>query len=100
MFKFDVNNTNKVVTVTVAGFFSEQEVKNYITEFQRTVRGISPSSFALVIDAKEQKLASQNLMGEYEGAINMYLAAGFKKTILVLPVSPWRVSLSSNSCHS
>lgn len=87
MFKFDVNNTNKVVSITVGGFFSEQEANDYIAEFQRTVRSIAPSGYTLLIDGTEQKLASQNLLEQYQGAVDLYLSANFKKTIIVLPQS-------------
>ena len=87
MFTFEVNPTTKVVEVTVSGFFSEAEANNYIAEFQRTVRSITPSTHTLLINGTDQKLASQNLLEQYQGAVDLYLSANFKKTIIVLPQS-------------
>lgn len=87
MFKFDVNPLAKVVTITVGGFFSEQEANDYIAEYQKTVRSLNPASYTLLIDGTEQKLASKNLLEQYQGAVDMYLSSNFKKTIIVLPES-------------
>lgn len=87
MFKFNVDNAKKVVTITVGGFFSPEEAGQYIAKYQETIRSITPSAFTLLIDGTEQKLAAKNLIEQYQGAVDMYLSSNFKKNIIVLPAS-------------
>lgn len=87
MFKFEKNPTNKVMTITVSGFFSAEDAKNYVAEYQRQVRSIVPSQYTLIVNGSDQKVTAQNLMEEFQGAVDMYLASKFKQTIIVLPSS-------------
>lgn len=87
MYKFEKDTTNKVMTITVSGFFSAEDAKNYVAEYQRQVRSVTPSQCTLIVNGTDQKVASQNLTEEFQGAVDMYLASGFKKTIIVMPSS-------------
>jgi hypothetical protein len=53
IFKFEPNNIKKVLTITVGGFFKEEEGKAFLQEYQKNVRSIKPADYSLVVDGTE-----------------------------------------------
>ncbi|WP_096189924.1 hypothetical protein [Evansella halocellulosilytica] len=83
MYKFDVDKTNKKMVVTVGGMFTSDEGAQYIEDFKKEVAGISANEYSLVLDGKELKVSSAEIVDMLNQAVQMYFETGFKKIYLV-----------------
>ena len=82
MSNFKIDSSKNVVVATVQGFFTEAEAAIYLADYQKTVKTVSPSSYSLIVDAREQKKLGVNVVEDMQIAVNFYLTAGFKKVFI------------------
>lgn len=88
MFKIELNNIKKVLTITVGGFFKEEEGKAFLQEYQKSVGSIKPADYSLVVDGTELLISKQEMVPILENCMMLYKRTGFKKSFGVYPKSP------------
>lgn len=84
MYKIETEAAKKVIKVTISGLFSLEEVKNYLDELSTACSKVNSSEYALIIDAREQKAVSQDVIPYVEKIMKFYTDTPFKKKISVV----------------
>jgi len=79
MYKIEDDSTKKVLKVTTAGMFKKDEAINFINEFEKKIKTIDTKQYTLIIDAKEQKPSSTDVIPLQEKAIKLYVDTPFAK---------------------
>lgn len=87
MYTIENNKAKKVLHITVAGLFKEEEAKSYIKDYQASVKLLQPSGYTLVIDGSGQTTVPQTIGEDMQNAVNLYESSGFKQVIIVMPSS-------------
>lgn len=87
MYSFEINKTDKTMIAKVSGFFTEEEGKKYITDFQNKVKTIDPSIFSLIVEGSKLSTTSSKAVEGLKNCIRFYMSNGFEKIILVIPDS-------------
>ncbi len=87
LYDITLQDEKDTVYVKVSGFFKEEDAKVYLSEFQTMVNTINPSSYKLIVDAREQEPVEKNVMGDIIAVLKIYLRAKFKKLVIVNPNS-------------
>lgn len=81
MYKFE--KKGNCLVVTVSGFFTPEEAQAYITDYEKTVKTLKPEETNLILDGKELKASTQEMLPMLEACMNMYVRDKFKKIFMV-----------------
>jgi len=81
-FIFDLRPQEKVINVMIEGMFTPQNAVDFIAEYQKNVAGIKPSEFALVFDATNLKVSTQEVLPMLENCMQLYKQTGFEKIVV------------------
>lgn len=81
MYKFEKKGNSLVVTVS--GFFTPEEAQAYIADYEKTLKTLKPEETNLILDGKELKASTQEMLPLLEACMNMYVRDKFKKIYMV-----------------
>jgi hypothetical protein len=84
MYKIEVESAKKVVKATISGMLSLDDVKNYQDELKTTCSKLNISEYVLIIDAREQKAMSQDVIPYVEQIMKFYADTPFKNRFSVM----------------
>ena len=79
MYNFEVNPAKKTFLITTSGMFKKEEAIEFIEEFEKKIKTLDPKQYTLIINAKEQKPSSPDVLPLQEKAIGLYLNTPFAK---------------------
>lgn len=85
MYKMELKNNEKVFLITMGGFMTEKESIDYIEELGKVIKTIDPAKYSIVIDSRELKTSSQQLIGYIEQAMELITNTPFKKRYSIIP---------------
>lgn len=77
-YSIDIKASIKTIEIVTEGFFSAEEGKNYIQDYNSTLKKINPSQYSLVVDASKQSVVSQDVKVILTDALKLYSSSGFK----------------------
>lgn len=77
-FNFDLKHEKKTLEVMIEGMFTPQNAQDFIAEYQKNIAGIKPAEFALVFDATQLKVTTQEVLPMLEDCMQLYKQTGFK----------------------
>lgn len=80
-FEIKLNNLAKTVSIHLAGDAEADKVQDFINLYNRTVKQINPNEYDLVVDCRELKVGSQDMIDGLTGVLSMYKETGFNKVI-------------------
>ncbi|HEX2926508.1 MAG TPA: hypothetical protein VHP38_09680 [Ruminiclostridium sp.] len=81
-FTFNLDHGEKAVNVVVEGMFNQQNAVDFMSEYQRNVAGIKTAEYALLFDAKNLKVSSQEMLPMLEECMKLYDRTGFQKIVI------------------
>jgi hypothetical protein len=81
-FTFDLKHEKKTLEVMIEGMFTPQNAGDFITEYQKNITGIKTAEFALVFDATQLKVSTQEVLPMLESCVQLYKQTGFNKIIM------------------
>jgi hypothetical protein len=84
MYNIEIESAKKVIKVTISGLFNLEEMKNYLDELTANCSKVNTSEYTLIIDAREQKAVSQDVIPYVEKIMKFYSETTFKKKISVV----------------
>jgi hypothetical protein len=87
MYEINLDNTNKRIIITFAGFMNEVEGDKFFNEYNQEIRKISSKDYSLVLNIEEMKAIEQKNLPKMKESFNLYKAAGFKKMFALKPKS-------------
>lgn len=87
MFKIELNKIKKVLTITVGGFFKEEEGRDFLQDYQSKVNSIKPAEYALIVDGTDLSTSKQDMLPVLSNCMSLYKGTGFKKALGVYPKS-------------
>jgi hypothetical protein len=88
MFKIETTKSKKLLTISVGGFFKENEGIAFLEEYKKNVGSIIPSEYALLVDGTELSTSKPEMLPILSGCLKLYKSTGFKKTYGIFPKSP------------
>lgn len=77
-YNIDIKSSVKTVEIETDGFFSAEEGKKYIQDYNSTLKKVTPSQYSLVVDASKQSVVSQDVREILTDAMKLYSSSGFK----------------------
>ncbi|GAA0485588.1 hypothetical protein GCM10008986_08610 [Salinibacillus aidingensis] len=79
MKKYDiqVQHEKKTIDMVVRGSFSEQDVQNFMRDYQNAVSSIKAGEYTLEIDCTNLDILTQDMVPQMEASLNMYKESGF-----------------------
>lgn len=83
MFSMEVDKIRKVFFITAAGFFTMEEGKDFMTEYQSKTSMINPAEYSLIVDGREVKASAQDVADQLKSMILLYMSVPFKKRIII-----------------
>lgn len=86
--RINVDNTQKVVHIIVAGKVTEQEAREFDNEYKTKIGAINPSLYTLEADCSAMQVLTPEMTERLTGVMKMYKAAGFKKIIYQVKSNP------------
>jgi len=81
MYNFD--QKERAILVTVGGFFTPDEVKLFIEEYELIVKSLDTKSISLILDGRELKASNQEMLPMLQGCMQLYMRDNFKKVFLI-----------------
>ena len=78
MFKIENRIPQKTLILTVSGLVSESEARELIEAFKTKISTINPTEYKLVINAREQKASTKEVIPLQREAIRLYMDTPFK----------------------
>lgn len=83
-FKFTVDNAKKVVLISASGMFSKEDALELKNDFIAQSRAINSKDYSLIVDSKEVKPNSPDVVPLLEEMLVIYKDTPYKKKIAVL----------------
>lgn len=87
MYKMEIKTNEKVFLITMSGLMTEKESVSYIEELEKNIKAINPTQYSIVVDTRELKTTSQQLIGLMEQAMELITNTIFKKRYSIMPKS-------------
>ena len=81
---FSFVDTPGVLTIKIGGFFSKEDGEAYIREYNSQLRKINPKTKSLVLDCRELKVTTQDLLPMLQGCIVKYCSDEFKNVKAII----------------
>ena len=81
-FVFDLKHEEKALNVMIEGMFTPQNALDFIAEYQKNIAEIKPAEYALVFDATNLKVSTQEVLPMLESCVQLYKQTGFKKIVM------------------
>lgn len=85
MYEIKIDENDKIFSVKMSGFMTESESRSYIEEFKRTVKGIIPSNYAMLVDIRDLHTTSQSLLGLMKEAQDLAAGTPFRARYSIMP---------------
>lgn len=79
MYKINVNSLQKRFEVNASGMFKKEEAIAFLDELEEKIKTINPKEYTLVINAKDQKPSTPNVVPLQEKSIKLYVSTPFAK---------------------
>lgn len=83
-YDFKVDSSKKVFTIVGGGMFSLEDAQNFMAEYRANVAKINPQDYVLIVDAKDVKVNSPEVIPLLEEMIGLYASTPFKKKFSVV----------------
>jgi len=83
-YDFKVDSSKKIFLINGGGMFSLDDAKNFMAEYRLNVAKIDPKEYNLIVDAKDIKVNSPEIIPLLEEMIGLYTATPFKKKFSVI----------------
>lgn len=87
MFKVEVNQSKKILFITVGGFFKEDEGMAFLDEYNKAVKSITPSTYTLALEGESLSTSKTDMLPVLENCMKMYKHTGFKRIVSTQPSS-------------
>lgn len=81
MYKIDLQE--KAILITVGGFFSQDEATSFIGDYEEKIKSIDTKSTSLILDGRELKASTQDMLPMLQGCMELYIRDGFKKVFMI-----------------
>ncbi len=81
MYKFE--EKGNAVVITVGGFFTPEEAKTFIGEYESLVKRLDTKSTSLILDGRELKASTQEMIPMLQGCMQLYMRDNFKKVFMI-----------------
>ncbi|SDJ78484.1 hypothetical protein [Sediminibacillus albus] len=90
MTKYTINvvSSSKTIEMEVKGSFSSEDVKNFVTDYQKKVNSIDASSYTLDVDCTSMDLLTKDMVPSLENSFKMYNESGFNKVVFTIKKNP------------
>ena len=87
MYKIELKTNGKILLINMSGFMTQEESISYIKELKKNIKDISPTQYSIVVDSRELKTFSQQLLGSIEESMSLITNTPFKKRYTIIPKS-------------
>lgn len=87
MFNMEVDRSKKLFTVNASGFFTNQESRDFITEYKTKTKEFDPKEFTMIVNGRGLKTSTQDVAEQLKDVMKLYAKDPFKKKILVQQAS-------------
>lgn len=84
MIKIDIDPIKKTFKVTVSGMVTANEAREYLNNYEQSIKKIDPKQYTMIMDAREQKTVTQDVISLLEEAIKMYADTPFAKKYAII----------------
>lgn len=91
-YELKIDNTKQVFHAQAAGFFSAEDGKSFLNDYNEMTKSIPNANYTLVIDAPELKPSSPEVAQMLGTLLERYMAVPFKKRLLVTKGNPVTIS--------
>ena len=81
MYKIDLKE--KTLLITMGGFFTPDEAKSFIDDYEKTVSSMDTKGISLILDGSELKASTQDMLPMLQQCMEMYMRDNFKKVIVL-----------------
>ncbi|KNF08629.1 hypothetical protein CLPU_6c01150 [Gottschalkia purinilytica] len=82
-YTMDLNNVKKYIHLQATGFFTEEDGKSFINDYNKIVKTFSTNDYKLIIDASELKASTPQVADILEVLLRRYIEVPFKQRYLV-----------------
>jgi len=87
MYKMELKTNGKILLINRSGFMTQEESISYLEELKKNIKNICPTEYSIVVDSRELKASSQQLLVSIEEAMSLIAVTPFKKRYSILPKS-------------
>ncbi|ENH98194.1 hypothetical protein J416_01829 [Gracilibacillus halophilus YIM-C55.5] len=79
MKKYDINivNDKNTIEIEVRGSFEEEDVQNFVRDYQSAVSAVNVEDFTLEVDCTNMDILRQEMIPQLENSFKMYKESGF-----------------------
>ena len=85
MYKMELKTNEKIFLITIGGFMTEEESISFIAEMKKNIKNINPTQYNIVVDSRELKTSSPQLVGLMEEAMTLLTTTPFKTRYSIMP---------------
>jgi hypothetical protein len=75
------------MVVTVGGFISPDEAKSFVDEYESIIKNLDTKNTCLILDGRELKASTQDMLPMLQGCFQLYMRDDFKKVFMINFVS-------------
>ncbi|SDC30929.1 hypothetical protein SAMN05421663_10232 [Terribacillus halophilus] len=87
MYKFEVDDKEKVLRITAEGFFKNKESTAFMETLYETFGSIQATEYDLIVDLIHLNVIKQDLVYLIADALKLYDELQFRNTVIVNPIS-------------
>lgn len=82
-YQMNVKSLEKVFNVMVNGSFTNQDVDAFLKDYNKNLSRFAARDFSLLLDCKDLKVSTPDMLKLLGECYKMYMATGFKKVIFI-----------------
>ncbi|MFP7476781.1 hypothetical protein [Terribacillus saccharophilus] len=87
MYKFEVDDKNKVLHIIAEGFFKNDESAAFMETLYETFGSIQATEYDLIVELIHLNVIKQDLVYRIADALKLYDELGFRNIVIINPIS-------------
>lgn len=87
MYKFEIDDKQKVLHIMAEGFFKNNESAAFMETLYETFGSIQATEYDLIVDLIHLDVIKQNLVYRIADAFKLYDELGFRNIVIINPIS-------------
>ncbi|MFP7492811.1 hypothetical protein SFC66_03405 [Terribacillus saccharophilus] len=87
MYKFEIDEKEKVLHITAEGFFKNKESTSFMETLYETFGSIKTSEYVLIMDLIHYDVTKQDLVYRIADAFELFDELNFRHIVIINPIS-------------
>lgn len=83
-YQIKVNNENNEVELNIEGNAEQEELQEFLKDYNDTISKIKPETMELIVDCTKMQVLTSDMVPALESCFELYKTSGFKQVVFTI----------------